>query len=185
MNTCNTATLCGHCDSSVQHWNTVTAACNTATLCRHCDSSVKHWNTVWTLWQQRATLQHYVDTVTAACHTATLYGHRDRGGQHWRKLSQLCLLSVGLSAPTYNFLHCIAWIYGLQNYRCILIVIEHSYPEWPHRQGGCLACCGCTFGFRAEVALIYTMHEALRGYCPWGWGVRPVNWIYRLWRHCP
>ena len=19
------------------------------------------------------------------------------------------------------------------------------YPEWPHRQGGCLACCGCTF----------------------------------------
>ena len=22
----------------------------------------------------------------------------------------------------------------------------------------------------AEVALIYTMHEALRGYCPWGWG---------------
>ena len=22
----------------------------------------------------------------------------------------------------------------------------------------------------AEVALIYTMHESLRGYCPWGWG---------------
>ena len=21
-------------------------------------------------------------------------------------------------------------------------------PEWPHRQGGCLACCGCTFDFR-------------------------------------
>ena len=41
-----------------------------------------------------------------------------------------------------------------------------SYPEWPHRQGGCLACCGCTFGSRAEVALIYTTHEALRGYCP-------------------
>ena len=37
----------------------------------------------------------------------------------------------------------------------------------------------------ADVALIYTMHVALRGYCPWGWGVRPVNWIYRLWRHCP
>ena len=36
----------------------------------------------------------------------------------------------------------------------------------------------------AEVALIYTMHVALRGYCPWGWGVRPVNWIYRLWCHC-
>ena len=37
----------------------------------------------------------------------------------------------------------------------------------------------------AEVALIYTMHEVLRVYCPWYWGVRPVNWIYRLWRHCP
>ena len=37
----------------------------------------------------------------------------------------------------------------------------------------------------AEVGLIYTMHVALRGYCPWGWGVRPVNWIYRLWHHCP
>ena len=34
-------------------------------------------------------------------------------------------------------------------------------------------------------ATIYTMHEALRGYCPWGWGVRSVNWINRLWRHCP
>ena len=25
----------------------------------------------------------------------------------------------------------------------------------------------------------------LRGYRPWSWGVRPVNCIYRLWRHCP
>ena len=40
------------------------------------------------------------------------------------------------------------------------------HPEWPHRQGGCLACSGCTFGSRAEVALIYTMLEVLRGYCP-------------------
>ena len=24
----------------------------------------------------------------------------------------------------------------------------------------------------------------LKGYCPWGWGMRPVNWIYRLWRRC-
>ena len=32
----------------------------------------------------------------------------------------------------------------------------------------------------ADVALIYTMHVAIRGYCPLGWGVRPINWIYRL-----
>ena len=37
----------------------------------------------------------------------------------------------------------------------------------------------------AEVALIYSMHEAVREYCPWGWGVRPVNSIYCLWCHCP
>ena len=37
----------------------------------------------------------------------------------------------------------------------------------------------------AEVALIYTMHVALRGSFPWGCGVRPVNWIYRLWLHSP
>ena len=44
----------------------------------------------------------------------------------------------------------------------ITLNITLLYPEWPHRQGGCLACCGCTFGSRAEVALIYSMHEALR-----------------------
>ena len=64
-----------------------------------------------------------------------------------------------------------------------------SIMEWPHRQGGCLACWRlqrCTFDPGCDwAAPIYTMHEALRGYCPCGWGVRPVNWIYRLWRHCP
>ena len=29
-------------------------------------------------------------------------------------------------------------------------------------------------------ALNYTIHEAIRGYCIRGWGVRPVNWIYSL-----
>ena len=23
--------------------------------------------------------------------------------------------------------------------------VVYLYPEWPHRPGGCLACCGCTF----------------------------------------
>ena len=31
----------------------------------------------------------------------------------------------------------------------------------------------------------HELHEALMGYCPWGWGVRPVDWIYGLWRHIP
>ena len=49
-----------------------------------------------------------------------------------------------------------------------------TYTEWPHSQGGCLACCGCTFD-SAEVALIYTMHEALRGYFPCGYGCDQSN----------
>ena len=47
----------------------------------------------------------------------------------------------------------------------ILSLTSGLYPEWLHRQGGGLACCGCTFE-SAKVALIYTMHVALRGYCP-------------------
>ena len=37
------------------------------------------------------------------------------------------------------------------------------YPEWPHRQGGCLACWNrCSLSW-AETAPIYTMLEALGG----------------------
>ena len=42
------------------------------------------------------------------------------------------------------------------------------YPEWPHRQGGCLDA-AVARSSPAEVRLIYTMHMALRGYCPLGW----------------
>ena len=41
---------------------------------------------------------------------------------------------------------------------------NYSYPEWPHRQGGSLACSRLQGRFLA--APIYTMHEELRGYCP-------------------
>ena len=61
---------------------------------------------------------------------------------------------------------------------------ETTAPEWTHRQGGCLACWRLQGRFSAESSLIYIMHESLRGYCPCVWGVRPINWIYRLWRHC-
>ena len=54
-----------------------------------------------------------------------------------------------------------------------------------NRQGGCLACWRLQDRFPAEAALIYTKHEVLRWYCLWGLGVLPVNWIHRLWRHCP
>ena len=93
--------------------------------------------------------------------------------------------------PTASW-NCDWW--GRQNRGRIIEIIYNLvshclYPEWPHRQGGCLACWRlqrCTFDpGRGWAAPIYTMHEALRGYCPCGWGVRPVNWIYRLWRHCP
>ena len=45
-----------------------------------------------------------------------------------------------------------------------------EYPEWPHRQGGCLTKAAVARSSPAEVAPIYTMHVALRGYCPSGWG---------------
>ena len=41
-----------------------------------------------------------------------------------------------------------------------------SYPEWPHRQDGC-SHAAVARSSPAEVALIYTMHVALRG---WGGG---------------
>ena len=47
---------------------------------------------------------------------------------------------------------------------------KRLYPEWPHNQGGCLACWRLLGRFSAESALIYTMHKALRGYCSWGCG---------------
>ena len=39
------------------------------------------------------------------------------------------------------------------------------YPEWPHKQGGCLAA-AVARSSPVEVALIDTMHVALKGYCP-------------------
>ena len=69
---------------------------------------------------------------------------------------------------------------------------QNSYPEWPHRQ-----CVGLSFevaGSRlTQCSKSCDLHPALQcairgaqGVLPCvGWGVRPVNWIYRLWCHCP
>ena len=37
------------------------------------------------------------------------------------------------------------YIIDVKTQRTCLEVLVHIYPEWPHRQGGCLACCGSTF----------------------------------------
>ena len=54
-----------------------------------------------------------------------------------------------------------------------------TYPEWPHKQGGCLACCGCTFQSRRGCSDLYYARGA-QGVLPMRVRVRPVNWIYRL-----
>ena len=41
------------------------------------------------------------------------------------------------------------------------------YPEWPHRQGGCLACCGCTFDSRwGSTDLYYARSTSIAGIAP-------------------
>ena len=55
------------------------------------------------------------------------------------------------------------------------IYIYYIYPESGRIGKGIASYAAVARSIPAEVALIYTMHEALRRYCPWGWGVRPVN----------
>ena len=81
----------------------------------------------------------------------------------------------------YSFLYYNMWnnSKGSQNPTLITVYktfCSSAYPEWPYRQDGYLACWRLQDRFPAETALIYTMHEAFRGYCPWGLGVRPVIW---------
>ena len=58
------------------------------------------------------------------------------------------------------------------------------YSEWPHRKGGCLAWCGCTFESRWGSTDVFYARGA-QGVLTMRVGVRPVYWIYHLWRHCP
>ena len=58
-------------------------------------------------------------------------------------------------------------------------------PEWPHRQGGCLACWSCKIDSRLSWDWTDLNHSrGVQGVLPMRVGIRPVNWIYRLWRHC-
>ena len=101
--------------------------------------------------------------------------------------SALCLYLTCL----HTFFNCTSCVHCVL---CLHLTCSHtpftctSYPEWLHRQGGCLACwsCkidswlnwGCTDLYYALGAQrVMTMRV---GGCVW-----PVNWIFRLWRHCP
>ena len=56
----------------------------------------------------------------------------------------------------------------------------------PHRQGGCRACCSCKVESQLSWDCTDLAHAPeAQGVLPMMVGVRPVNWIYRLWRHCP
>ena len=64
--------------------------------------------------------------------------------------------------------------------------LTSSYPEWLYRQGGCLACWSCRVDSRLNrgcTDLYYA--RGAQGVLLIRVGVRPVNWIYRIWRHCP
>ena len=66
----------------------------------------------------------------------------------------------------------IIWVIFEIKFIKLLLISFAIYPEWPHRQGGCLAWWSCkarSIPYWAETAPIY-MHEALKGYFTWGWG---------------
>ena len=62
--------------------------------------------------------------------------------------------------------------FNISNSLCIISPTSpNSYPECLHKEGGCLdAEVARSIEVVAEIAPIYTMHEALMGYWPWGWG---------------
>ena len=46
--------------------------------------------------------------------------------------------------------------FHLDSVRAVRVACSpHLYPEWPHRQGGCLACCVCTFESRRGCTDLY------------------------------
>ena len=68
-------------------------------------------------------------------------------------------------------------------YCCHWPIFLIIYPEWPERQGGCLACWWLQGRFPAEAALIYTMHEGAQGLLSMRVGVGSVNCISPEWPH--
>ena len=70
----------------------------------------------------------------------TVNSFKTRLDKHWAEIPQMFELT-GSDHRSSNL--CI--------FMCLLLdlrLCDILYPEWPHGQGGCLACCGCTFESR-------------------------------------
>ena len=131
------------------------------------------------------TIHHTLDTDTLHIihHVWTHYTAYITYG-HYESCATSHKLCIYTKHKTLHIMHCHSSQHTSQSVRACNncpshITLSHRephcltipYPEWQHRQGGCLACRSCkvdpSCGWDCR---IYTMHEALRGYCPWGWG---------------
>ena len=78
---------------------------------------------------------------------------------------QLTLKVIGI-LPFYRLFRLanaiFRWLHTEDYIHYIHVIFGHSYPEWPHRQGGCLECCGCTFDSRRGCPDLYCAREAQR-----------------------
>ena len=63
-------------------------------------------------------------------------------GQKWMRV-RLILMMVSI-----GHVHCIELLPFTIGGTVLKESDDLLYPEWPHRQGGCLTCCGCTFESR-------------------------------------
>ena len=109
---------------------------------------------------------------------------------HFHRISQTLLKHIHLSSLSTSIIFC-----HRNRYQCSAAIPQqlflycYVHPH-PLSQSTLSSRIGKVVASHAEgckvagsdpgcgwAAPIYTMHEALRGYWPWGWGVRPVNLI--------
>ena len=123
----------------------------------------------WCMMPRQDVINHHLMSVDGC----------DRGANQWQPLVAPGRLLWRMSAP------CGAWprhvASGLVLWRlaasCVL------YPEWPHRHGGCMLRLHVRFPLSLHLFILCTSLSGGTAACSWGSGVRPVNWVNRLWRH--
>ena len=105
----------------------------------------------------------------------------------WRARLVTKKIHSAFHEPNARFFTVNKFSFCYERYKDIFLIIA-LHPEWPHRQ-----CVGLAYTWKRVRAPVVAaslaicrprLHRAIRGaqrLCPWGWGVRPVNWIY----HCP